>query len=262
MDAASLNSSQKLPKKLVKFIKSLRTKKSRLREKAFVVEGAKSVKELLLSDYNVTIVIGTPQFMDTHTWLLAKESLLTFQVAPAFLASLGTFQSNNAALAVVNMPVNKPLTLANNVCGLVLDDIRDPGNLGAILRIAHWYGIDKVICSETTVDLYNPKVLHASMGAFTQVHVYYTDLVSYLSKTTLPVLGAFVQGENVHTISFPPAGWLVIGNESRGISHKLMPYINQKIGIPQYRQVESLNAAIATAVICDNWRRWEEGVEA
>ena len=201
------------------------------------------------------MIVGTPVFLEAHRTLLVSDTIEIFQAHQKLLTSLGTFQTNNAALAVASFKENKPLTLAKHEYGLVLDAIRDPGNLGTILRIADWYGIFKIICSKDTVDVYNPKVLQASMGTFTRVHVYYTDLAHYLRSTTVPIVGAFIEGEDIHCTKFPPKGLIVIGNESQGISPTITPYIEKKVCIPLYGHGTSLNAAVATAVICDNWRR-------
>ena len=246
---------QKLSKAKIKFIKSLRLKKYRLQAHAFVVEGAKNVALLLASDYEVQLVVGTAAFWASHGTWLAHCAIEPFQVGEALLASLGVFQGNQGALAVARTKPNNPVKVTNKAYGLVLDGIQDPGNLGTILRIADWYGMAAVICSMSTVELYNPKVLHASMGSFTRVKVYYVDLPSYLSKAQVPIVGTFTAGENIHHASLPLEGLVVIGNEAQGISQELMPYIQQRVSIPSYGCAESLNAAMATAVVCDNLRR-------
>ncbi len=138
---------------------------------------------------------------------------------------------------------------------MALESINDPGNLGAIIRIADWYGIEKILCSSDTVDFYNPKVIAASMGSFLRVQVQYGDLSELLKNTALPVLGAFLDGTNVHKFQFPTEGILVIGSEAHGISPALEKIVTEKITIPRTGKAESLNAAIATAIICDNWLR-------
>ncbi|MEM7055771.1 MAG: RNA methyltransferase [Bacteroidota bacterium] len=233
----------------------MRLKKYRLQSNAFAIEGAKNIKLLLESDYKVQMVVGTADFLASYSTLLAQRTVETFQVGQHLLASLGVFQRNNTALAIAHTKANKPITVTDKEYGLVLDDIRDPGNLGTITRIADWYGITTIICSPSTVELYNPKVLHASMGSFTRVKVYYVDLPSYLSKAQVPIVGTFTSGAPIHHTALPAGGLVVIGNETRGISEELMPYIQQQISIPRYGYAESLNAAIATAVVCDNLRR-------
>ncbi len=246
---------EELPKAKIKFIKSLRLKKFRLQENAFVVEGAKSIEHLLQSDYAIRLLVGTPDFLASHYSQLTKHIPDIFQADPALLASLGAFQSNHTGLVVATMKPNKPITPPQQTYTLVLDGIQDPGNLGTIIRIADWYDIRQIICSRDTVECYNPKVLQASMGSFTQVQLYYTDLVSYLSQASMPILGTFTTGENLHQFSWPAQGLLVIGQEGQGIRQPLLAYIQQRISIPKYGNAESLNAAIAAGIVCDHMRR-------
>jgi RNA methyltransferase, TrmH family len=246
---------QKLSNRQAKFIKSLRLKKYRQQENAFVVEGIKNVLLLLRSRYVVQMIVGTPKFLNTHSPLEQHDEAI-FQVDEATLTTLGTFTTNQAVLAVATIPsTHATLVPPSSTWGLVLDTIRDPGNLGTIVRVADWYNIPALICSPNTVDLYNPKVLHASMGSFTHVQVYYTPLPTFLSNASLPILGTFTTGTNIHHTSLPAPGLIVIGNESQGISPAVLPYIQRKISIPRYGQAESLNAAMATAIVCDNWQR-------
>ena len=245
----------KLSNKQSKFVKSLRLKKYRQQENTFVVEGAKNVAQLLASRYTVQMLVGTPAFLAGHKAQWQKQEGAVWQADKATLATLGTFTKNKAALAVARMPAQTSEAPPKEAWGLVLDDIRDPGNLGAIVRIADWYNISTLVCSLTTVDLYNPKVLHASMGSFTRVQVYYTSLPAFLSSTSQPILGTFTTGDSLHHTALPCPGWIVIGNEARGISPTLLPYIQQRMTIPRYGQAESLNAAVATAIVCDNWKQ-------
>ena len=244
-----------IPKNTAKFIKSLQIKKYRQKENAFLVEGAKNVLELMKSDFNIIEMFLTNEFIArldneamishfSHT--IVKESELT---------RISALKTNNAALAVVEMEPNEVFAFTPGEYGIVLDDIRDPGNLGTIIRIADWYGINKIICSETSADQYNPKVVAASMGSFTRVSISYQNLASYLPALGLPVLGAFLNGENVHHFEFPGTGLILVGNESSGINPSLEKLVRHKLSIPRFGGAESLNAGIATAVICDNLRR-------
>jgi RNA methyltransferase, TrmH family len=159
------------------------------------------------------------------------------------------------------MRENKFFSADENEFVLVLDDIRDPGNLGTILRIADWYGIKKVICSENTVDFYNPKVISASMGSFTRIKIYYSEISKYIEnidkKVNIEIIGTFLNSENVHRFDFPTSGYIVLGNESNGISTEVEKYITKKITIPRFGHAESLNVGIATAVVLDNLKRRE-----
>jgi TrmH family RNA methyltransferase len=239
-----------------KFIKSLKIKKYRKQEQCFVVEGRKSVAELLASDYDVVMVLGTPAFLaDLHP----RTNTEIVEATESELVSLGTFESNDGALAVARMKPERTLYPDKGEWVLALDDIRDPRNLGTIIRIADWYGIKKIIASAQTADRYNPKVINASMGSFLRVDLCYADLPTYLDQAGVPVVGAFLDGQDVHSASFSDTGILVIGNESRGISEAVAARINLRITIPGYGGAESLNAAAATAVVLDNLRRLHQG---
>ena len=244
-----------LSKNQIKYINSLQQKKFRQEYQSFVVEGAKSVVELLSSDFELESLYVTEDFYKETKPLLDKQPLIAEIVGQAELEKAGTFSSNNAALAVAKMKSNQELLLNDTEYALVLDEIRDPGNLGTIIRIADWYGIQKIICSEGTVDLYNPKVISSTMGSFTRVSLFYTDLVKYLKGQQKPIYGAFLDSENVHTLKFAPSGYIIIGNEANGISEAVGEVVTHKITIPRFGGAESLNAGIATAVICDNLRR-------
>ncbi|MEO5977997.1 MAG: RNA methyltransferase [Chryseolinea sp.] len=241
-----------LPKARIKFVKSLQIKKYRKQEQLFLVQGAKSVMELLKSAFEVVMIVGTDDYLKK---INVPKTAEVFEANESELSTLGDFQANESLVAVARMKPNYPINIGEEEFGLVLDDIRDPGNLGTIIRTADWYGITKIIASEETVDFYNSKVITSTMGSFSRVEVYYTDLGSYLDKSTQKVFGAYLEGENIHEVSFGKGGIILIGNESRGISPSLDRYITDKITIPRFGAAESLNAAIATAVICDNLRR-------
>jgi RNA methyltransferase, TrmH family len=243
-----------LSKANIKYIKSLQVKKYRKEEQCFVVEGAKSVLELLRSDFEVVQVLGTAAFLSEINTLPAE----TIEVSEKDLAGLGDFQTNNAALAVAKMKPNRPVSTHKDEFALILDDIRDPGNFGTIIRTADWYGwygISKVIASNESADFYNTKVINATMGSFTRVNIFYTDLVEYLASAKQKVFGAYLEGSDIHTVKAGTGGLILIGNESHGIRNELEMYVTDKITVPRYGQAESLNAAIATAIICDNIKR-------
>ncbi len=242
-----------LSKADIRYIKSLQVKKYRKQEQCFIVEGAKSVQELLGSDFHTVMLIGTAEFLSTVS---VSSDCRVEQVSEAALQGLGEFQTSTAAVAVAKMKPNKPLTFNDDEFAVVLDDIRDPGNLGTIIRTADWYGINKIIASPETADFYNPKVISATMGSFTRTQILYADLEGFLSSVKgKSVYGAYLEGQNIYKTRFATGGFIVIGNESRGISEQLEPLISQKITIPRFGRAESLNAAIATAVILDNVRR-------
>ncbi|MBC3785866.1 TrmH family RNA methyltransferase [Spirosoma utsteinense] len=246
-----------LSKNQIKYIQSLHQKKFRQQHGSFLVEGAKSVEEVLLSDFETELVVATDAFYKENSRLTDNQRTRVEIASVADLERIGTLNSNNAAIAVVRTKENRPLVAEPGEIALILDDIRDPGNLGTILRIADWYGIRTVLCSETTADVYNPKVISASKGSFTRVRWWYGDIVQFLGESVspAPVYGAFLNGTDVHTLPFEPSGYLVMGNESNGISTAVEQHVTQRVTIPRYGDAESLNVGIATAVLLDNWRR-------
>ncbi len=247
-----------LSKNQLKYIQSLHQKKYRQQHGAFLVEGAKSVQEVLQSDFQIELVVATEGFYKENAHLTDHQRTPVEIASVADLERAGTLDSNNAALAVVRTKENRPLLAEPDEIALILDDIRDPGNLGTILRIADWYGVRKILCSETTADVYNPKVISASKGSFTRVNWWYGDVVQFLSQqssSTQSVYGAFLDGDDVHTMPFRRSGYLIMGNESNGIRPETAQYVTRRVTIPRYGDAESLNVGIATAVLLDNWRR-------
>jgi TrmH family RNA methyltransferase len=244
-----------LSKARIKFIKSLQLKKYRKQEQCFTVQGEKSVLETLGSPLQVRELYATIDFIERQKSVLNRYKGYLIPVKENELASLGEYATNNTALAIVAIPDNSGFNVEPDEFVIMLDDIRDPGNLGTIIRTADWYGITKIIASEETADAYNSKVIQSSMGSFTRVQVFYTNLVEFLEGNKAPVYGTFLNGENVHTFDYGKGGIVLVGNEANGISEEVERFITHKITIPQYGKAESLNAAIATAVILDNIRR-------
>ena len=243
-------------KNQTKLIKSLKEKKNRVELGLFLVEGEKSVVEVLNSDFEIDFILTTTEFFDKYGEKVREKSK-SYEIVNQFeLEKVGTFETNDSALVVVKQKTNNSLKIEKDEIILALDEIKDPGNLGTIIRIADWYGIKNIIASKESVDFYNPKVITATKGSFTRVNIYYTDLKDFLSKQKVPILGAFLNGESIHKTKFPSNGILVMGNESNGISEEIKKLVTKKITIPAYGKAESLNVAIATAVILDNWRNY------
>ncbi|CDG50082.1 RNA methyltransferase [Cardinium endosymbiont of Bemisia tabaci] len=245
-----------LSKNKARFIRQLALKKHRLAEASFVLEGKKGMEALLASDYAIKCVVGTPSFFLKNQNIVATfpNTIEVFEASKELLSGLGALVHNHEVLAVAALP--KPTAPHLPLMGitLALDGIQDPGNLGTIIRIADWYGIRTILCAQTTVDLYNPKVLQASMGSFLKVNLHYLDLPSYFQNAKLPIVGAMVEGKPVHDFVFPDHGILVIGNESHGIQPAIQAVVTDTVSIPRYGTANSLNAAIATAVLCDHWK--------
>ena len=245
-----------LSKNLIKHTQSLADKKNRQAEGVFLVEGQKSVQELLVSDFEVETLVITEDFYQQNYLLLDSKTIRIETATAAELAKAGTLKTNDAALAVVKTKPNDFLCVEGQEYALVLDDVRDPGNLGTIIRIADWYGISKIICSNSSTDWYNPKVIAASKGSFTRVRGYHCNLTEYLEKqTNQPIYGTFMAGQNLHQTVFATSGYVVLGNESNGISEVVEAFVNQRITIPRWGAAESLNVGIAAALVCDNLRR-------
>ncbi|GAL87688.1 hypothetical protein MYP_4919 [Sporocytophaga myxococcoides] len=224
----------------------------------FLVEGAINVKELLDSDFKIEHLFVTRHFFEENEVIL-KSSCVDYEYADEKeLSEAGTLESNNAALAIVKMKEERPLNANKGEFILVLDEVRDPGNLGTLIRIADWYGISKIICSEQCAERYNPKVISATKGSFIRVDMYYCNLQIYLKELNnagVKVFGAFLNGDNIHKINFPETGAILLGNEASGINKELEEYVTDKITIPRFGGAESLNVAVASAVILDNVRR-------
>jgi TrmH family RNA methyltransferase len=179
-------------------------------------------------------------------------------ISEAELKKISFLKTPNKALALFKIAESSPATAKGLI--VALDAIRDPGNLGTIIRLCDWFGVKQLVCSETTVDSYNPKVIQATMGSLTRVNVVYTDLEHYLSEAALPVFGAFMDGENVYKTNLPKDGILVMGNEANGVSDKISALITEKIAIPRFgdlQQTESLNVAMATGILLNEFKRSE-----
>lgn len=244
-----------LSKNTVKFIKSLHQKKFRNQEQKFFVEGEKSVVEVLNSDFRLELIVATDSFFNKYKSLITQSGAQVILATQNQLESLGQYQSNDSALAVVHMKPNSPFDFPEGNFVVGLDDVRDPGNLGTIIRIADWYGIKDLVFSSQTAEFYNPKVIQSSMGSFTRVNFFYADLKDVFQKWNMPIYGAFLDGKNVHEMKSISHGVILMGNESNGVSSQLEQIVTDKVTIPGFGQAESLNVAIATAILCDNFKR-------
>lgn len=243
-----------LTKATAKLIQSLKDKRHRQESGLFVIEGAKIVAELPTSKITLKSLFAT------RNWIEANERLFPgvdkVEVTEQQLKQISFLQTPQQVLALAYIPEQQfSVSQLQSQFSIVLDTLQDPGNLGTIIRIADWYGIKQIICSTDSVDVYNPKVIQATMGSFLRVNIVYTALETVLAETKLPVYGAVMNGENLYSTTFPKAGLLVIGNEGSGIEAALMQHISHPVTIPRLGGAESLNAGIATAIICDAWAR-------
>lgn len=237
-----------LSKNQIRFVTRLNQKKYRLEEGCFVVEGVKAINEILQSNIELLKLYTTESFK-----IDAKEEVL---ISEKDLKRISFFKTPNKALAVFKIPTPKPIKTDNLI--VALDDVRDPGNLGTIIRLCDWFGIKDLVCSNATVDCYNPKVIQATMGSITRVNISYVDLNIFLSNESLPILGTFMDGDNIYKTTLPQKGIIVMGNEANGISKAVENKIERKITIPRFGNIqatESLNVATATAVVLSEFRR-------
>ncbi len=237
-----------LSKNQIKLITRLKQKKYRLQDGFFVVEGIKTIKELLQSNLTLHVLYTTETFN-----IDAKNEIL---ISEEDLKRISFLKTPNKALAIFKTP--KAKVVETNRLIVALDAVRDPGNLGTIIRLCDWFGITDLVCSKETVDCFNPKVIQATMGSITRVNISYINLEAFIKNTDLPVFGAFMKGETVYNKQLPKKGILVMGNEANGISNAIETYITEKISIPRFgdlQATESLNVATATAILLSEFRR-------
>ena len=237
-------------KSQIKLITSLAQKKYRNKHKLFLAEGYKVISELLDSSLNLHALYTTEDIFDA-----ASEK--TFFVNEPDLKKISQLKTPQKALGVFLIPEEEQVETSGLT--VALDGIRDPGNLGTIIRLCDWFGVERLICSLDTVDCYNPKVVQATMGSITRIKINYRNLDSLVPEN-LPIYGAFLEGENIYTSALPRNAIILLGNEANGISDMMEKLVTQKINIPQFstsQSTESLNVATATAIILSEFRRRE-----
>ncbi len=249
-----------LSKNTIKHIHSLKIKKFRDEFYEFIAEGDKLVSELLESNFEIIEIFAVKEWLASHK---IDDNIAITEVTVSELERISNLTTPNMVVALVEIPQSHAIAAADfEKLILVLDEIKDPGNLGTIIRIADWFGISTIVCSENTVDVYNPKVVQATMGSIARVNVQYTDLTVFFKNIpkNLPVYGTLLNGENIYTQPLSKNGIIIIGNESKGISEAFMPAITQKLYIPSFAEnpgnkAESLNASVATAIVCAEFMR-------
>ena len=233
-----------LSKNQVKLIQKLHHKKYRNELNLFIVEGKKSINEFLQAGYTPQLLIATEAFTTS-----VPQHLIT-PVSKDELRKVSTLQNPDEGLAVFEQPKHKGILQEGVI--VALDNVQDPGNLGTIIRLCDWFGVETLLCNTQTVDCYNPKVVQASMGSLTRVAVHYLDLAAFLTTTALPVYTMDLEGENLYTATFPKDCILILGNEANGISSEVRALSNEVITIPHFskhQRTESLNVAMAGAII-------------
>lgn len=237
-----------LSKNHLKLITSLSQKKYRHKYKLFIVEGIKVVQEFLNSSYELEILFSTEcsfSYLDSFIEVSEQE-----------LKKISSLKTPNKVIALFKIPVEKNSSPSGLI--VALDAINDPGNLGTIIRLCDWFGVDQLLCSKETVDCYNTKVVQSSMGSLTRVAISYIDLKEYLTSVSIPVFIADMDGDNIYEMKPPTSAVLVMGNEANGISNSIKQIVSTKITIPRYgnsQLTESLNVATATAILLSEFRR-------
>lgn len=240
-----------ISKNQIKFIKQLDQKKYRKRENVFVAEGHKVVGDLLSCGFEPHTIFATNQWK-------APRDIAFQEVTDDELRKISFLQHPQQVFAIFHMPAASPATIQDQLV-LALDGVQDPGNLGTIIRIADWFGISDIFCSADTADVWNPKVIQATMGSIARVRITYTDLVALIKEAQVPVYGTLLDGDNIYQQTLSQNGIIVMGNEGNGISPEIRQLITNKLLIPDFNtgdsHAESLNVAIATAITCSEFRR-------
>lgn len=239
-----------LSKNQLKLITSLGQKKYRQKHKLFVAEGIKVVREFLQSSFELH------SLFTTNNAFQAIPSNKVFQISSANLHKISSLKTPNKVLALFHIP--EEVDYSNSDLYVALDSVNDPGNLGTIIRLCDWFGIEHLLCSKETVDCFNSKVVQASMGSLTRVSIHYLDLIPTFQKLQKPVFIADMDGENVYTSELPSEGILVLGNEANGVSVEIKKAADRVVSIPRFgslKETESLNVATATAVLLSEFKR-------
>lgn len=247
-----------LSKNKIKYIRSLDLKKNRKEEQAFVAEGHKLVGDLI-GHFPCRLLAALPSWLEKHPGVKATEII---EVSQEELSRASLLKTPQDVLAVFEQPQYTvcPEAVTQSLC-IALDDVQDPGNLGTIIRVADWFGIEHIFCSQGTVDVYNPKTIQATMGALARVQLHYCDLVSLIRSLDekVPVYGTFLDGTNMYAEQLSENGLIVMGNEGNGVSPEVAKLVNKRLYIPNYpserETSESLNVAMATGIVCAEFRR-------
>jgi len=244
-----------LSKSQISFVKSLHQKKYRKENGLFLVEGIKSIKEFIHSSYQIHTIFYDREFANLLPKLASNINL--FELNNAELSKISTLQTPQGFLALVKIPGLKsihPDDLKNKFT-LVLDGVQDPGNFGTIIRTADWFGFKQIICSEDTVEAYNPKTVQATMGSLARVNIYYESLPALLDRNQIPVFGALLNGTSIYKTEWNNEGLIILGNEGKGITAEVIQKINHPVTIPRIGDAESLNVAVSAAIFCSELTR-------
>lgn len=247
----------------IKLIRSLHQKKQREKHGLFIIEGDKLVTEFLVSDAQVVCVVATPEWLAGLPGKELKNRIELIEAEPGELKKVSSLTSPQSALALVRIPeYTYDIGSLRSEFSIALESVQDPGNLGTIIRIAAWHGIRNIFCSHDCVDIFNSKVIQASMGAVLHVQTHYTDLAELLTmfrRSEIAVYAASLDGESVYTADLEQGAIIIFGNESRGVTPGLTRFVNSELTIPSFGKtgvgIDSLNVAMSAAIICSEFRR-------
>jgi TrmH family RNA methyltransferase len=234
----------------LKYIQSFAHKKHWAEESTFIVEGPKMVQELLRSNWTIKKIYATSDWIQGQGVLPVP----VIEVDQIMLERMSQMQTPHQVIALAEKETFLKQWPFDETFSLLLDGIQDPGNLGTIIRTADWFGVKQIFVSEDTAGFYNPKVLQSTMGSCFRVRVESVNLETIVKATALPVYGALLDGASMYESVIASTGFLIIGNESKGISNQLTKYITHPIKIPKYGHAESLNASVATGIILSHWK--------
>ncbi|MGY8987489.1 MAG: TrmH family RNA methyltransferase [Flavobacteriales bacterium] len=240
-----------ISKNQIKFVKSLQQKKNRITHESFVVESTKNVIEILNSNYEISQLFALKSWIENNK---IDNSYSVNEVTEKELQRISSLKTASEVLVVVKIP-QKNLEFDFSGVNIFLDQIKDPGNLGTIIRICDWFGVKNIYCSENAVDVYNPKVVQSTMGSISRVNLYYTNLFELIDKVpkAVSIYGAFMDGENLNDVKIIGDSIIVFGNESNGVSKDLESKLNNKITINKKGMAESLNVAVSAAIIINKF---------
>lgn len=252
-----------ISKAKISFIKSLHSNKGRIETGFFIAEGTKITNELLINqNIKIQSLYATNDFLEENN-LLSNNNFEVFEISETELQKISLLSNPNKVLVIAEISKNKfDVSKLKNELTIVLDNIQDPGNLGTIIRTMDWFGITNLICSEHTVDVYNPKVIQATMGSFMRVNTHYTNLENFIkeysSKFNYNIYGTLLKGNNIYKEQLTQEGLIVFGNESKGISSNIEKFITNKISIPNFsksKSIDSLNISIAAGIVFSEFKR-------
>lgn len=257
-------------KNKIKFINSLKKTKYREIHTLFFAEGEKLADEILNSGLKITTILATKEWLESNSMKLDQCKAEIDEISEQDLAKISSLSTPNKVFVIAEQPqFTYNIEEISNKLSLLLDDINDPGNLGTIIRIADWFGIQNIFCSENSVNQFNPKVVQSTMGAICRVKVHYVDFSSLIgSVKNLPdfnIYGTFLEGKTIYNESLTDKGFIIMGSESHGISENIKPLINKKLFIPNFpfgkKTSESLNISVATAIVCSEFRRRSDPIQ-